>query len=177
MQNEPKSKTPFSDNFHMLCALITHLGAYGKSDTRPVNEIAGSLDRNKEKAEIEQVLNDFPCFFRESSNHSGGARYFAVHLRYARRQETTENGRHEKFATPMSPEEIGMLINVVMQMVTLEKQESQFTKELQENNVRFMTQLEQDNKKFTAEIRTQNRNIWIGIIAALISAIASVLKF
>jgi len=42
------------------CALITHLGCYEKHDTRPVNNIADSLEM--EEAKVERVLEASRAF-------------------------------------------------------------------------------------------------------------------
>ena len=122
----------FTEDFQVLCALITHLRAHEKWQSRTPSEIAGSLAM--ERVEIERVLGSYPCFFRESANRKNGERCFTVHLRYARRRKNPTTGSHE--SEPMIPEEIGMLINTLTQMVALEKEESHFVQELRENNKR-----------------------------------------
>lgn len=146
-----KPATPFTDDFQMLCALITHLGSHEKWQSRTPSEIGGSLA--KPPKEVERVLAAFPCFFRESTNRKNGERLFTVHLRYARRKIDPTTGSH--VSEPMNPEEIGILISLLTQMVSLEKQESQFVIEMRENN------------------KSHAQGVSVAIIVALISAIAS----
>lgn len=122
----------FTEDFQALCALITHLGAHEKWQSRTPSEIAGSLAMGR--SEVERVLGSYPCFFRESANRKNGERCFTVHLRYARRRANPSTGSHE--SEPMTPEEIGMLINVLTQMVSLEREESHFMRELRDNSKR-----------------------------------------
>jgi hypothetical protein len=143
--------TPFSYDFQRICALITHLGAHEKWQSRPPSDIAFSLAMDKD--EVSRVLNAFPCFFRKSGQKNNGEELFTVHLRYARRKEV--NG--VKSSEPMNPEEIGILINILMQMVSIEKQESRFVIEMRENNKRH------------------EMGISVAIIVALISAISSLM--
>jgi hypothetical protein len=122
----------FSADFQILCALITHLGAHERWQSRTPSEIAGSLAMDRH--EIERVLGAYPCFFRESANRKNGERCFTVHLRYARRHTHPVTGAHESL--PLTPEEIGMLINTLTQMVSIEREESRFVSELRDNNRR-----------------------------------------
>lgn len=146
-----KPETPFTNDFQKLCALITHLGAHEKWQSRPPSDIAYSLAMDKN--EVERVLIAYPCFFRESGNHSNnGEKLFTVHLRYARRKKA-DDGRH--ISEPMNPDEIGILINILIQMVSLEKQESQFVMEMRANN------------------KSHTMGLSVAIIVALISAISS----
>lgn len=147
-----RSPTPFTDDFQMLCALITHLGSHEKWQSRTPAEIGGSLAMDPK--EVERVLGAFPCFFRESANRKKGQRLFTVHLRYARRKKDPVTGSH--VSEPMTPEEIGILIDLLTQMVSIETQESQFVVEMRENN------------------RSHARSVWVAIAIALISSITSV---
>lgn len=128
----PNRAVSFADDFQILCALITHLGAHEKWQSRTPSEIAGSLAM--ERSEVERVLGSYPCFFRESANRKNNERCFTVHLRYARRKISPTTGSHE--SEPMTPEEIGMLVSTLTQMVGLEKEESHFLRELRSNNKR-----------------------------------------
>ncbi|ACM20087.1 hypothetical protein Geob_1729 [Geotalea daltonii FRC-32] len=148
-----KPATPFTDDFQMLCALITHLGSHEKWQSRTPSEIGGSLAMPP--AEVERVLAAFPCFFRESTNRKNGERLFTVHLRYARRKKDPVSG--DNVSEPMTPEEIGLLMTLLTQMVSLEKQESQFVVEMRENN------------------KSHARTVTTAIIVAVISALASLL--
>lgn len=124
--------TPFTHDFQILCALITHLGSHERWQSRTSSEIAGSLAMSK--SEVERVLISYPCFFRESSNRKNGERLFTVHLRYARRKKDPNTGSH--VSEPLTPEEIGILINALIQMVSIETQESRFSRELRESSRR-----------------------------------------
>ncbi len=108
--------TPFTDDFQMICALITHLGSHEKWQSRTSSEIGGSLAMPPQ--EVERVLIAFPCFFRESTNHKNGQRLFTVHLRYARRKVDQNTGSH--MSEPMNPQEIGILINLLTHNYLLE---------------------------------------------------------
>ncbi len=146
-----KPATPFSNDFQILCALITHLGSHEKWQSRTASEIGGSLAMPPK--EVERVLIAFPCFFRESTNRRNGERLFTVHLRYARRKIDENTGSH--VSEPMNPEEIGILITLLIQMVSIEKQESQFVIEMRESN------------------RSNAHSVLVAITIALISAITS----
>jgi hypothetical protein len=132
-------ETPFSDDFQMLCALITHLGAHEKWQARSPSQVAGRLAMPQD--EVERVLGSYPCFFRESTNkNKQGERLFTVHLRYARRVLDPETGSH--VSQPMTSDEIGLLIDTLVKMVSMESQESRFVRELQQSNRRqFLTTL------------------------------------
>ena len=130
-----ESSAPFTRDFQMLCALITHLGTHEKWQARSPSEIAGSLAMDA--SEVERVLGAYPCFFRESTNRNNqGERLFTVHLRYARRHTDPVTGAH--VSLPMTPEEIGPVIETLMQMVSIESQESLFARELRQSNRRLM---------------------------------------
>lgn len=146
-----KPATPFSNDFQILCALITHLGSHEKWQSRTPSEIGGSLALPPK--EVERVLIAFPCFFRQSTNRKNGERLFTVHLRYARRKIDKNTGSH--VSEPMNPEEIGILITLLTQMISIEKQESQFLIEMRESN------------------RSNAHSVFVAVTIALISAITS----
>lgn len=148
----------FSEDFQIICALITHLGAHERWQSRTPSEIANSLAM--ERSEVERVLGSYPCFFRESANRKNKERCFTVHLRYARRKKNPISGAHE--SEPMTPEEIGILINTLTQMVGLEKEESQFLRELRSNNKR--------------QTITNLVALTVAVIAAISALVAALLK-
>lgn len=144
----------FTNDFQSICALIIHLGTHEKWQSRTAREIAGSLAMDRE--EVERILLTYPCFFRESTNRKEGQRLFTVHLRYTRRKKDPITGEH--IAEPLTAEEIGILINILMQMVSIEKQESQ-----------FFTELKESNKK-------NNQTTFIAILVACISALTTLIS-
>jgi len=128
---EPDSQ--YTADFQMLCALITHLGTHERWQSRSASQVAGSLAMPVD--EVERVLVSYPAFFRESTNRNAqGERLFTVHLRYARRVIDPTTKSH--VALPLTPQEAGMLIGTVMQMVSIESQESHFVRDLRASNKR-----------------------------------------
>ena len=140
---------PFTNDFHYLTALIQHLGAHEKWNSRTPRNIAQSL--SMEFKDVERVLASYPAFFRKSSNLSvQGEPLYTVHLRYARRQKNAETNQHD--SPPIEPEEISMLLSLVTQMISVEGQDERLKAELKHNNFK----------------------IWVAIIAAVISAMAAI---
>ncbi|MCE9981450.1 hypothetical protein LZ656_03500 [Leclercia adecarboxylata] len=81
-----KNEVSFVRDFHYLTALIQHLGAHERWNSRTPRNIADSI--GMEMGEIERVLISYPAFFRRSSNLSTqGEPLFMIHLRYARRKK------------------------------------------------------------------------------------------
>ncbi|MFV9147085.1 hypothetical protein ABQ327_21610, partial [Enterobacter hormaechei] len=67
-----KNSVPsFTQDFHYLTALIQHLGAHEKWNSRTPRNIADSLGMDIN--EVERVLRSYPAFFRRSGNLREGA--------------------------------------------------------------------------------------------------------
>lgn len=142
-------KKPFTQDFHYLTALIQHLGAHEKWNSRTPRNISQSL--GLELDVVEKVLENYPAFFRKSSNLSAqGEPLFTVHLRYARRRKNEETEQYESPA--LQPDEISMLLNLVIQMIAVEGQDERLKSELKHNNFKM----------------------WVAIGAAVISAITAI---
>ncbi|TON64721.1 hypothetical protein CGH51_24580, partial [Vibrio parahaemolyticus] len=74
----------FTNDFHCLVALIQHLGAHEKWNSRTPRNIADSIGLDVE--DVENVLDGYPAFFRKSSNLSAQKEpLYSLHIRYARR--------------------------------------------------------------------------------------------
>lgn len=142
-------KKPFTNDFHYLTALIQHLGAHEKWNSRTPRNISQSLGMEFEN--VERVLASYPAFFRRSGNLSVQKEpLYTVHLRYARRHKNEDTGQHE--SPPIKPEELSMLLGLVTQMISVEGQDERLKAELKHNNFKM----------------------WIAIGAAIISAITAV---
>lgn len=61
-------KKPFTQDFHYLTALIQHLGAHEKWNSRTPRNIPQSL--GLELDVVKRVLENYPAFFRKSSNEN-----------------------------------------------------------------------------------------------------------
>ncbi|MDQ6990308.1 MAG: hypothetical protein Q9M11_01075 [Mariprofundaceae bacterium] len=125
-------KTPYSESFDLLVALISHLGSTDKASSTPTR-IASNLGLEKQR--VLNVLESFPAFFRKSNNTSNhdklaGDYYYTLHLRYSRRKiDHEEDGASQ----PLTTEEIKMLINLVTHMVQQEQENSRSMIELQQS--------------------------------------------
>lgn len=141
---------PFTHDFHYLAALIQHLGAHEKWNSRTPRNISQSLGMSFEN--IERVLSAYPAFFRKSSNLSSqNEPLYTVHLRYARRRKNENSGQYE--SPPITPEELSMLLGLVTQMISVEGQDERLKAELRQNNIK----------------------IWIASGAAVASAVTAVI--
>ncbi|MCH7958719.1 MAG: hypothetical protein IID08_01220 [Candidatus Hydrogenedentes bacterium] len=113
----------YSENFNILVALITHLGATDRASSTPT-VIARKL--GFEKGKVVDVVEGFPAFFRESRRTSKdevskGDHFYTLHMRYSRRKlDKEEDGESQ----PLATDEIVMLINLVAHMVEQEQQNS-----------------------------------------------------
>jgi len=144
-------KKPFTDDFHYLTALIQHLGAHEKWNSRTPRNISQSLSMKLE--DVDRVLASYPAFFRKSGNLSTqNEPLYTVHLRYARRQKNENTNQYE--SPPVKPEELSMLLGLVTQMISVEGQDERLKAELKHNNIKM----------------------WVAIGAAIISAITAVIS-
>ncbi|OXL38184.1 hypothetical protein CA284_19200 [Enterobacter mori] len=152
--NEPAHNEPsFVRDFHYLTALIQHLGAHERWNSRTPRNIADSLGMDMQ--EVERVLASYPAFFRRSSNLiSQGEPLYMIHLRYARRRKNNETDARE--SPPVSAAEMGIMLDLVTKMIAVEEQ----------------------NKRLSFEIKTNNLKIWSALgLAFLSSATAIVTAF
>lgn len=125
---------PFTHDFHYLVALIQHLGAHEKWNSRTPRNISQSLGMSIEN--VERVLSGYPAFFRKSGNLSSqNEPLYTVHLRYARRRKNEVTQQYE--SPPISPDELSMLLMLVTQMISVEGQDERLKAELKQNNVKI----------------------------------------
>ena len=148
MSNTPKLS--FTEDFHYLAALIQHLGAHEKWNSRTPRNIADSL--GLDMAEVEEVLLNYPSFFRKSANLSSQKEpLFSLHLRYARRRINPDSKKRE--ALPLSSSELSMLMELVTKMISIEA----------------------ENKRLDAEGKFNNYKVWGAIFTAFLSAVAAII--
>lgn len=139
----------FVNDFHYLTALIQHLGAHERWNSRTPRNIADSL--GMEMQEVERVLASYPAFFRRSSNLSvQGEPLYMIHLRYARRRKNNETDERE--SPPISSGEMGIMLDLVTKMIAVEEQ----------------------NKRLSFEIKTNNLKIWSALGLAFLSSITAI---
>lgn len=140
----------FTNDFHYLSALIQHLGAHERWNSRTPRNIADSIGLDKDK--VEKILTEYPSFFRKSANLSSqNEPLFSLHLRYARRRKNPNTGERE--APPVSSSELSMLMDLVTKMINIEA----------------------ENKRLDTESKHNNYKVWGAIFAALLSAGAALL--
>lgn len=140
----------FTEDFHYLTALIQHLGAHERWNSRTPRNIADSL--SLELSKVERILNDYPSFFRKSQNVSSqNEPLYALHLRYARRRKNSESGERE--APPVSSSELTMLMDLVTKMINIEA----------------------EDKRLATESRHNNFKVWAAVLAAIISSAAAII--
>lgn len=140
----------FTNDFHYLTALIQHLGAHEKWNSRTPRNIADSL--GLEISKVERILNEYPSFFRKSKNVSSQKEpLFALHLRYARRRKNADTGERE--APPVSSSELTMLMDLVTKMINIEA----------------------EDKRLATESKHNNFKVWAAVIAAIISSAAAII--
>ncbi|RCU45632.1 hypothetical protein EZV61_15085 [Corallincola luteus] len=120
----------FIQDYHFLVALISHLSATQHKNRTP-RDIAGSLAMDHQ--EVERVLLAYPGFFRQSINRSQhtGERLFTVHLRYALRRKGEGSNNYNE---PLPPDSIALMLSLVAEMVSNERQESRMKADLQQRN-------------------------------------------
>lgn len=120
----------FTEDYHFLVALISHLSATRHKNRTP-REIAGSLAMDHR--EIERILIDYPSFFRQSKNVSPHTKekLFTVHLRYAlRRKEEVSNNYDE----PLDTDSISLMLNLIAEMVRHEREEHRLNLDLEQKS-------------------------------------------
>ncbi|EEW0765305.1 MULTISPECIES: hypothetical protein [Escherichia] len=128
----------FTRDFHYLTALIQHLGAHERWNSRTPRNIADSL--GMDMYEVERVLASYPAFFRRSGNLSAqGEPLFMVHLRYARRRKNDETGSRE--SPPISAAEMGIMLDLVTKMIAVEEQNKRLSFEIKKNNLKIWSAL------------------------------------
>jgi len=154
----------YTENYNLLVALITHLGATDKASRTPTS-IARDLRFDKEKVVF--TLDNFPAYFRKSkkisdNSNSQGDHFFTMHLRYSRRK-LDKNSEGE--SQPLSTEEISMLLGLVTHMLEQEQENSRVYKNLEQS----YKNLENTNKI------TMFAAIGAAIIAAIGAVVAAVL--
>ncbi|MHC4160235.1 MAG: hypothetical protein ACYSSO_14275 [Planctomycetota bacterium] len=152
-------ETPYTNNFDLLVAVVTHLGATHKASRTPTF-IARKL--GFEKDNVVDVLGRFPGFFRKSrrtskNDKSLGDHFYTLHLRYSRRKLDKED---EGESQPLSTEEIGMLVNLIARMV-----------EQEQENSRTMQELKQSYKN----LESTNKITMVAAIVAAMGAIVAAL--
>lgn len=141
-------KISFMDDFHYLSALIQHLGAHEKWNSRTPRNIANSL--GMDMIEVERVLRSYPAFFRRSQNLSTqGEPLFMIHLRYARRRRNAEDDSRE--SPPVEPAELSMMLDLVTKMIAVEEQ----------------------GRRLSVDIKHNSLKLWIAIILAGLSTLTT----
>ncbi|BET95941.1 hypothetical protein [Xenorhabdus taiwanensis] len=146
-----KSEYPISfvKDFHYLTAIIQHLGAHERWNSRTPRNIADSLGMDMNQ--VERVLSSYPAFFRRSSNLSTqGEPLFMIHLRYARRKKNEDTSARE--SPPISSSEMGFLLDLVTKMISIEEQ----------------------NRRLGFEVKNNNLKIWSALILAFISSATAI---
>lgn len=129
-----KPEVSFVRDFHYLTALIQHLGAHERWNSRTPRNIADSI--GMDMGEIERVLINYPAFFRRSSNLSAqGEPLFMIHLRYARRKKNEETDARE--SPPISAAEMGIMLDLVTKMIAVEEQNKRLSFEIKSNNIKI----------------------------------------
>ncbi|MEN4691271.1 hypothetical protein [Pantoea agglomerans] len=129
-----KHEVSFVRDFHYLTALIQHLGAHERWNSRTPRNIADSIGMDMD--EIERVLTSYPAFFRRSSNLSTqGEPLFMIHLRYARRKKNEETDARE--SPPISAAEMGIMLDLVTKMIAVEEQNKRLSFEIKSNNIKI----------------------------------------
>lgn len=129
-----KPEVSFVRDFHYLTALIQHLGAHERWNSRTPRNIADSI--GMDMGEIERVLINYPAFFRRSSNLSAqGEPLFMIHLRYARRKKNEETDTRE--SPPISAAEMGIMLDLVTKMIAVEEQNKRLSFEIKSNNIKI----------------------------------------
>ena len=126
---------PFTQDFHLLSALIQHLAAHEVWKSRTPRNIADSL--GLEKDDVGRVLNSYPAFFRRSSNLSKqGEPLYTVHLRYARRKKDPSK-ENQRVSPPLDSSEITLMLSLVTQMIAVEAQDERLREEVKQNNLKI----------------------------------------
>ncbi|WOY03132.1 hypothetical protein [Dickeya fangzhongdai] len=149
LKDSPETKLSFVKDFHYLTALIQHLGAHERWNSRTPRNIADSLGMDMQ--EVERVLASYPAFFRRSANLSSqGEPLFMIHLRYARRRKNDETEARE--SPPISAAEMGIMLDLVTKMIAVEEQ----------------------NKRLSFEIKTNNLKIWSALGLAFLSSVTAI---
>lgn len=124
----------FTRDFHYLTAMIQHLGAHERWNSRTPRNIADSL--GMDMIEVERVLSNYPAFFRRSGNLSAqGEPLFMIHLRYARRRKNEETDARE--SPPISAAEMGIMLDLVTKMIAVEEQSKRLSFEIKSNNIKI----------------------------------------
>lgn len=124
----------FTDDFHYLAALIQHLGAHEKWNSRTPRNISDSLGLDFNR--VEAVLGNYPSFFRKSKNLSSQKEpLYTLHLRYARRTKNSETGQRE--AAPVNSSELTMLMDLVTKMINIEAEDKRLNNENKHNNLKI----------------------------------------
>lgn len=124
----------FTDDFHYLTALIQHLGAHEKWNSRTPRNISDSLGLDFDR--VDAVLSSYPSFFRKSKNLSSQKEpLYTLHLRYARRTKNSESGQRE--AAPVNSSELTMLMDLVTKMISIEAEDKRLNTENKHNNLKI----------------------------------------
>ncbi|MGR5406259.1 hypothetical protein [Vibrio mediterranei] len=147
-------KRSFTSDFHCLIALIQHLGAHEKWNSRTPRNIADSIGLDKK--DVEDVLEGYPAFFRKSSNLSTQKEpLYSLHIRYARRTKKQREGEanSKEWSEPLSSEEMQTLLNLVTNMIGLEA----------------------ENRRLKEDSKHNNMKVWVALAGAFATAIAAIL--
>jgi len=124
----------FTEDFHYLTALIQHLGAHEKWNSRTPRNISDSLGLDFQV--VEKVLGGYPSFFRRSKNLSSQKEpLYTLHLRYARRKKNQDTGQRE--AAPVNSSELTMLMDLVTKMINIEAEDKRLNTENKHNNFKI----------------------------------------
>lgn len=143
----------FTRDFHYLVALIQHLGANEKWSSRTPRNIADSIGLNM--ANVEQVLEAYPAFFRKSSNLSAQKEpLYSLHIRYSRRVKVQVEGTKtsKEQSRPLTSEELQTLLNLVTNMIGLEA----------------------EDRRLKADSKHNNMKVWVALVGAFATAIAAI---
>lgn len=154
MTQNQSENNPYTKHFDTLVALVTHL-SNTQYISRTPRGIADAL--GFKRAEVQEVLDRFPGFFRRSRNkHASGEHYYTVHLRHARR---SFDGNREIDSAPVRPEETQALFSLISIMVAQENETARlyFQKEAEFGNLR----------------RTLLITVVLGIVSATVAIVAA----
>jgi hypothetical protein len=118
---------PYTDNFDVLVAVLTHL-ANTDAESRTVTNMARDL--GFEEQQVRTVVQNFTGIFRKSRPDHEGKTFYTVHMRYARRKREGERVPTE----PLTAEELASLFDLVSNMVARENEMSKLHVELTQRN-------------------------------------------
>ncbi|EHU4840769.1 hypothetical protein KY951_001342 [Vibrio parahaemolyticus] len=137
----------FTKDFNYLVALIQHLGCHEKWNSRTPRNIADSI--GLDMARVSEVLENYPAFFRKSSNLSKQKEpLYSLHIRYARRLRIPDG----LVSKTLTGEEMQTLLGLVTDMVRLESEDRRLKEESKQNSIKA----------------------WVVIVGALLGALGAI---